>query len=79
MLLEKAENKLLIRTVRDRVSNLFILIVNKLPFTIREESRQRRKGAIREIIKAAALFRALKDLLIRRVTTRLKIVALISL
>ena len=79
MLLEKAENKLLIKTFRGRVSNLFILIVNELPFTIREESRRRREEVIREIVKAAALFRALKDLSTRGATIRLKKGACISL
>ena len=39
MLLKEAENKLLIKTLRDRVSTLFILIENELPFTIKKESR----------------------------------------
>ena len=38
MLLEQAENKRFIKTLRGRVTNLFILIVNKLPFTIREKA-----------------------------------------
>ena len=79
MLLKEAENKLLIRTLRGRVSDLFILIVNKLSFTTRKESRRRRKGVIREKIKTAVLFRALRDLLTGGVIIKLKRGALISL
>ena len=61
------------------MSKFFILIVNELPFTIRGGSRRRKGGAAREIIKAAALFRALKDLLTGGAITRLKRGALISL